>query len=1022
MRRAACFLVVLAAFGEQLPIHTYTTADGLAGNIIDRIVRDSRGYLWFCTREGLSRFDGFQFKNFGPEQGLPVPVSDLIETRDHDFWIATADGVARLRATDASPHFEIYRPANAHTHSVQVLAADPDGGIWVGTASGLYHLDPPNPPGALAWRLRLVDVGLPNQNFDDASVEALLVDHTRALWVGTRGGLFRRFPDGRHEGISSGSAQQVTALLEGSPGKLLVGTWHGVCGVSTAMRLNGKRLADVCLRDRGMPGGVINSLYESSDGVIWAASTGILSALRPQDENGGWVQYSSRNGLPGEGTPILSIAEDLSGNLWAGGFGAIRIARGGLRTYTEEDGLDSNLIYSIFEDRSGEVCVVSGSPRGMIVHRFDGNRFQALRPNVPRDVPGTWGTGQVTFQARSGEWWVPTGMGLYRFPPISDARQLAQTPPRALYEANNRIYLVFEDSRGGIWMSIEVLASPNGPTRCGGLARWDPATGALRHYSDSDGVSSGNLASAFAEDQTRAVWIGLSTGDLLRYTDGEFQTVRAPNGRRAWVRALHCDRRGGLWIANSQGVTRIDPTATARHPVTYTVADGLATNDVKCVVEDLQGRIYLATGHGVDRLSISSGGLRVRHYTTADGLAPGELRAAFCDRKGTLWFGTREGISRLDPAPEPDISPPAVFVSGLRVRGAPQPVSALGENDLRGLELAPDQNQIEIEFVSPGFEAGETPRYQYRLESRDLDWSAPTERRIVSYASLPAGGYHWQVRAITADGVAGAPANVAFTISAPIWHRWWLRLTMFLLGCAALSGWYRLRVARLLEVERLRTRIATDLHDDIGSTLSQIAILSEVAQRHPDGKTGQNPLESIASLSREMVDSMSDIVWAIDPERDSLEDLAHRMRRFASDLFTHNGVHLSFEAPVAGRNPVIDADVRRQVFLVFKECLNNAVRHSGCHEVKIGLESCDGWLRLSITDDGRGFEAERIRPGHGLASIERRARQLDGSLAVDSAPQRGTSILLKVPLSRKRIPHRWIGLRWPFWRMLNGRE
>jgi ligand-binding sensor domain-containing protein/signal transduction histidine kinase len=1021
----ACLFASLNA--EHLPVRIYTTADGLAGNTIDCIVRDSRGYLWFCTREGLSRFDGYKFQKFGAEQGLPPGDGDLIETAGHDYWIATSDGVARFRPTDRNPHFEIYRAAEPNGRFIQALAVDPAGGIWVGTGGGLYHLDPPHPPESSEWQLRLADIGLPTQSRIDAVVEALLVDRAGTLWVGARSGLYRRFPDGRHEGTRGGLPHpEITALAEDHEGRLWAGTGErGVCRIQSDGGLTDRRPEDVCPTTGAWKVGAIHKLYESSDGVLWAGSLGLSSYL----SGGGspvLATYTERNGLPGGGSEILGIAEDLAGNLWAGSdYGAIRIAKGGFRAYSEADGLHSSYIVSIFEARNGELCVMSEKSRVRVVNRFDGHRFYSVQPNLPPVVDDWgWGTGQLTLQARNEEWWIPTGMGVFRFPALP-VRQLGRTPPSDVYAKDDSVYALFEDSRGGVWISTQILGGPKGPARANGIARWDPSTGELRRYSDRDGVPSGQLATAFAEDRTGAVWIGLSTGSLLRFADGKVQAMPPPGGQRAWVWALHLDRDGRLWIATSRGVFRIDPEVGAP-TLTYTTAAGLASNDVTCITEDLQGRIYLGTNHGVDRISPGVS-LRIRHYTTADGLAPGGVLAAFRDRKGVLWFGAREGLSRLVPEPDEDASPPPVFITGLRVRGAAHPVSALGEIDLSGLELPPDQNQVELEFVALGFRAGETLRYQYRLEGRDLDWSPPAEQRTVNYASLAPGSYRWQVRAITADGIAGAPATASFTVLTPIWQRWWVQLPVVILLCALLYATYRRRIERLLELERLRTRIATDLHDDIGSTLSQIAILSEVAHRTPATEEGVEPLSDIACLSRELVDSMSDIVWAIDPEQDRLDDLSHRMRRFASDLFSTNGAQVRFQTPATEPNPLVGAEIRRQVFLIYKESLHNMARHSGCTEVEIRLRLEGLRLELAIADNGKGFDSEQVHGGHGLASMARRAKQMGGSLAVDSAPGRGTVVHLEVPLAPgslpfwRRFPHKWAGTLSVFRRILKGR-
>ena len=204
-------------------------------------MRDSRGYLWFCTREGISRFDGYQFRNFGADQGLPAPDNDLVETPSGDYFVATGEGIARFRPTDPNPRFTVFRTTGPLRRPIQALAADPAGGLWVGTTSGLYHLDPPAPPATREWRLRLVDIGLPSRNFDDTSVQALLVDRTGTLWVGARSGLYRRFPNGLSEGTHGGAPHpDVTALRQDREGRLWAGTRQGVCRILSDRSIAGK--------------------------------------------------------------------------------------------------------------------------------------------------------------------------------------------------------------------------------------------------------------------------------------------------------------------------------------------------------------------------------------------------------------------------------------------------------------------------------------------------------------------------------------------------------------------------------------------------------------------------------------------------------------------------------------------------------------------------------------------------------------------------------------------------------------
>lgn len=316
---------------------------------------------------------------------------------------------------------------------------------------------------------------------------------------------------------------------------------------------------------------------------------------------------------------------------------------------------------------------------------------------------------------------------------------------------------------------------------------------------------------------------------------------------------------------------------------------------------------------------------------------------------------------------------------------------------------------MRIDFLSPSATSDPNIRYQYKLEGRN-DWSAPTEQRSVDFANLSAGSYRFLVRAVNADGVVSAiPTNVSFTVAAPVWRRWWfIALMIGVIGGLAFAA-YHYRVAQLLALERMRTRIATDLHDEVGSSLSQIAILSEVARQNlrRDGKEERaetahaaEPMEKVATTSREAIDAISDIVWAINPQRDHLSDLTQRMRRFASDTLTARDIGLRFRAPE--QNLSLDADVRRQVFLIFKECVNNIARHANATEVEIDFGLTDHHLSLRVWDNGHGFAETAPQPGqnggNGLLSMKRRAQELGGKLEVISGNGEGTTVRLEAPL------------------------
>jgi signal transduction histidine kinase len=270
----------------------------------------------------------------------------------------------------------------------------------------------------------------------------------------------------------------------------------------------------------------------------------------------------------------------------------------------------------------------------------------------------------------------------------------------------------------------------------------------------------------------------------------------------------------------------------------------------------------------------------------------------------------------------------------------------------------------------------------------------------VTYPRLTSGKYRFLVRAVNSDGlVSAAPAAIGFRLMPPIWMRWWFLIAASLLIFGAIYSAYRFRLQQLLELERVRTRIASDLHDDIGSSLTQIAIMTEVVRRQ-NGHSAE-PLARIADLSRELVDSMSDIVWAINPKRDQLSDLIQRMRRFASDVLEAADIEVNFRVLPEHSDAPLHADMRRELFLIFKESINNVARHAQCSQVEIVVELKGSQLSMQIHDDGMGFRPEQgDGQGHGLANMRERARRLGGDAAITSEPGKGTALALMVPLGR----------------------
>jgi PAS domain S-box-containing protein len=1374
-----CLLLVQVR-AQQLPVKTYTMTDGLAHDRLLRIYRDSHGLLWFCTADGLSKFDGYRFTTYRVEQGLPFPrVNDIRETRGGDYWVATnGGGVGRFNpalgvAMDQNNGslFANYAVGDEPaTERVNVLYEDRAGNLWAGTDGGLFRLEQSDKN----RQFQRVALEIPSQPDRLVQVWAFVEDQEGSLWIGTKFGLVRRSAGGQmtsYQISPSGARDMVTALLIDRQQRFWLGHEKGLfvfqlpaisaslAGLRVPWRVlrhrttNGFSVADAATTGQayhftGIGGAGSNDvrvLHQSSDGLIYAGISG--GGLT---EFNGWrfKSYTTAQGLS-DNRPI-ALTEDASGNLWIGSQtgGAMKVTKNGFSTYTESDGLGSSEVSAVFEDQAGDLFVYGSK---WLVHRFREGRFTIIKPPLPsRLVDESWRAYRGLLKDRTGEWWVATGEGLYRFPRVASFEQLASVAPKAVYTTRNglpedNVSRVYEDREGNIWIAT---FSPDREV----LTRWERASGEFHRYGESDGLAPLKAAVAFGEDASGNLWIGFRGGGLARFREGSFKLFTVKDGiPEGSIRGFLLDRTRRLWLASDTGgLGRIDdPAADRPQVVWHTNAQGLASNTVTSLAQDDQGYIYCATSRGVDRLDPATG--RIKHYTSSDGLAGTDTTVAFRDRHGRLWFGSPQGLSSIVPPPDQQVQPPLISINGLRISGAIHPVSNLGQTTVSDLDLRTDQNEIQIDYYSLSFAAGESPRYQYKLEGAHNDWSAPTENRTVNYARLAPGSYRFLVRAVNTEGMASAePASFRFAIAPPLWRRWWflvLVTTIFasvlyaldryrtarlkelnaalsesqvlavklqeqrtelyqanrtlaleyavtsILGEAptlsdaaaqilrevgestkwevgaiwevdeqaaklhCLTTWHmpqsdaphfetptkdflfgsgeglpgrvwasgeslwitdlaaddnfprasfaveeRLQSAcglpilvgsevcgvleffsrdvrrpdpdtlaimsavgrqlgqllerkraeaalresesrfrtlaqtaadaiitidqestilfinpaaermfgythaemlsakltmlmpeylrhvhevgldkyvrtgrrhttweavqlpglhksgqeipleisfgewavgerrfftgiarditerkqaeqalrrnkeeRLTELERVRTRIATDLHDDIGSSLTQIIVLSEVVQQSM-GSSPRSPVAdqvtSITRVSRELVDAMSDIVWAINPRKDQLSDLAVRMRRLANDFLGARRIDFSFHAPAAEQNVPLGANVRREVFLIFKESINNIVKHSGCNRAEIEFHINNDWLTLKITDDGQGFDAASLRDseafsgsrgGNGLISMRRRAKELGGEFEIMAPSGHGAVVVLTVPVGPQ--PH-----------------
>lgn len=1048
--------LVQFAQAERLPVRLFSSADGLGSSFVDFLMRDSRGFLWFCTRDGLSRFDGARFVTYQiGENDPPSGIESLIETRNGDYWISTTSGVYRYRSTLlsvpklAANNNRPVLPAELVSRSRGQLMQTRDGRLLFG-GNGLYVVKEE----AGKTSFEKMPLALPPE-IAGLNVADMREADDGSLWLNTTAGIVRLLPDRRIVvyPVQTGFGQLSTGLLLDGSGRVWVArlekvfvfqpeTIESLAGsgpvsireLSKFPRTAARTETPLPLPSKPGEGLQLTAgdfltehatekFFQSRDGHVWLTTDGELLEYDGQV----FHRYTVAQGLaPG----MLRMAEDLAGNIWIGGRALVRLDRKSIHTYTEADGLHSTDVQAITEGKDGALYFANGD---YFLSRFNGTNFVTTRAQVAQSAVFRWAC-RYAMVDRDSDLWIISREKLYRFP-HGDVTRPATTYAASEGLTFNEPYQIFQDRQGVIWVSQQPLDK----TEDRGLARLLPGEKTFRRLTAEDGYPTGKSATSFAEDAEGNLWLGFYEGGMARVTDGRVHFFGDQAGvPQGLITDVLIDRRGRLWLSTTTGgLSRMDDLHAASPSfVTFNTSNGMSSNNVRTIAEDNFGNIYAGTVRGVDRLSADA--THIQHLSVNDGLASDFVADSYRDQSGAIWFATTNGLSRLVPSAEEKREPPTVLLGGLRVAGVAQAVSALGQSALVLPDLSHTQNTIQVDFFALDFRPGEGLRYQYKLEGSGQDWSLFSDERTITLANLQAGSYRLLVRAINSDGqISTQPGVVTFRILPPFWLRWWFIALCILLVAAVVIVIYRYRVARLREVnaalqeanraaenlrlakeerlaelERVRTRIATDLHDDIGASLTQIAILSEVAQQQSTAGNGAvaEPLGMISDVSNELVGTMSDIVWAINPRKDHLHDLTQRMRRFASDVLSAKEIDFEFDAPPHTDDLALGANVRREVFLIFKEAVNNIVKHSQATVVAIGFDLAGEHLRLQIKDNGKGFvppapgtvsSADLYsdqRGGNGLISMRRRAAELGGEYTIVSAPGLGTTVTLELPV------------------------
>ncbi len=974
---------------------------GLPQNTVTGIAQTADGYLWLTTLDGVARFDGVRFKMFKAADTPALGsgrIRFLFTGRHGELWLSTQEGgVVRLRDGRFTP-LAVPQPQGVRPAVTQV-AEDESGALWLSTEDGKVRR-------LVAGRYSMVSTNWGSEQGTRFEVRA---DVRGRLWALSNAGLYQLSGEGLAP-VLSGRAGEYAVHCAGRAG----GWWLTAEGRIRLWR-DGRWVAVAGNADVAASG--ITCAAEDHNGHLWL---GAANGLFRCGTNGSVTQFTRRDGL--SNLSVRTLLEDMEGNLWVGtedgGLNRLRLPL--FTVYGPSQGLSSERVTTVSEGPD-EVLWVGTDGYG--VNHLAG---ETAEPASEDAAAAVWRVAAVLADGGGGVWVGLRSGGVFRW---QDGRysvltgfSTARYPMRSLYE----------DSRGAVWI---------GQRNTRQLVRIEGDT--LRTLDLPPSLPLVDVR-VVMEDAAGSMWFGTDGAGLLRWKDGQFTRFTREHGLSSdFVWALRAEPDGALWVGTyGGGLTRLKDGRA----VSCTTRHGLVDDVICHIADDGHGQYWFSSNQGIFRvdkaeLAQFAEGKRSRiqcvAYGRSDGLpvleCEGGCQPAGCrSQDGRLWFPTVGGLVAVDPA---DVStntvPPPVHLERIVVDGR-----VIEADEWRGAEGGPTQaeevpsdgggaavpavlaikpvnRRFEFHYTGLNFSAPERLRFRHKLEGVDAEWVDTGGQRDASYDRLAHGTYTFRVQACNREGVWNqAGDTVTFTVLPYFWQTWWFT-GLVLVAFGGAVGWtvrYVLRrrhesQVRLLQhlhaLERERTRIARDIHDDLGGSLTEIGYLGALAVRDSRSlEEAREQLDRITERTRELARRLDETVWAVNPKNDSPSQLATYLCRFAREFLEPTAIRCRLD--VAGNLPetMLTAEVRHNIFLAVKEALNNAAKHSGAEELWLRLGMTDGTMTIEVADNGRGFNVDATREaGNGLRNMGARMEEAGGQFEVRSAPGEGTTVRLRLPLA-----------------------
>lgn len=984
----SAFLIILFLFLNLKSQPLSNRFDGLtfgsdpSRNSITSIIQDEQGFMWFGTKFGLIRFDGYNHKVFIYDHKTKNSLSnnfirDLLLDKNGRIWIATDGGGISI----FNPVKETFSTINLQTaflgfervNEVWSLHQDiqnPDKVMWIGTSEGLIKFNSADSSFSI-YRNE-------NSTISGNRISCIFEDSKNRLWIGTITDGINIF-DKETSFINKRNNSNITFNIEADfiwdiiedssntiwfgtqtnglykfdePNKIFINYNHSETKKNS---LSEKRVLAL-MQPKGYSGSLFIGTWE-----------GGLNILNPSNIT--FQNYDTKEGL--SSTSILSFFQDQSGIVWIGtekgGVNYILPGKIKFDSYNLSEN-DNNLAVTSFLKFKNQLLI--GSTSGLFIKELESKeikKFNEVYPTIKLSDHNI----QSLIKLPDNKILAGTFFGGINLIDLYKMESSSVVPNEFKNDAVKKLFL---DSKKNIW--IGTLKS--------GIIILDQNLIIKDKFNKENGKINSNFITDIFEDSNNNIWVGTYRSGLYKF-DSKLNLqnyLSIPENKSTLssnnINSIWEDKNGIIWIAaEGGGLNKFNPTANSFEMISE--SNGLAGNNVKSIVNDNSNFLWISTTNGISKLNLIDNS--IINFNSDDGLNSNVFtNNSVYKIDETIYFGSINGFSSFNPIninknnfiPNVHLTQFLVFNKPIELQKS---ISYTTEINLRY-----NQNVFSIHYTALNYIFPERNKYAYRLIGFDNDWIY-TKNRSVVYTNLNPGTYLLEVKASNNDGVWNETgASLKIIIAAPFWMTWWFYLLVILFVITLFYFFYKVRINKLIAMERLRTKIASDLHDEIGSSLTKISINAGLLNYEQNKNEISKRLKNIESTSREVISSMSDIIWSIDARKDKLSELISRMKNTAFDILGDKDIGIEFDINIPQKDIKLPLRFRENIFLIFKEAVNNCAKHSNADKVLVQFIINNNQIKLLISDNGIGMSEIDLNKGNGLQNMKMRAEAIKGEI------------------------------------------